>query len=69
MKQKILLLPHAIIITFGVKAKNRVKQIKGLEDRVILDAWALAPPVANRRKAKQSWESVTKEFHRVKKIV
>jgi len=66
LKQQILLLPKAIIITFGGKARKRVEQIKGLDGRIILNAWSLAPPGANTPAAKDSWERVIDEFKKLK---
>lgn len=55
------LLAGATVITFGNKAKNAVNDIRGSITNSIFHAYALAPPGANSRQARPSWEKAIAE--------
>jgi len=54
LKRQLDLLPNASVVAFGGKAKHYVRGL----DVDALEAYALAPPGANHKPAKPSWERV-----------
>ena len=55
--RQIDLLPSAAIVLFGGKARQRVAGLPALEGRVVIEARALAPPGANQRLSRPSWQN------------
>lgn len=58
LAQQLAILPNATVVAFGNKAK---KYLRGL-NITRLDAYALAPPGANHKPARPSWEAVISEI-------
>jgi len=54
------LLPNAVVLGFGGKAKRYLKRL-GVDH---LECWALAPPGCNRKEARKSWEVAAAEIRR-----
>jgi hypothetical protein len=57
LSRQIALMPSAAIVLFGAKARQRVSALSGLEGRVVVEARALAPPGANHKGSKPSWQN------------
>lgn len=57
LSRQLSLMPSAPIVLFGGKARQRVAGFSGLENRLVIEARALAPPGANHKASKPSWES------------
>lgn len=64
LSRQIELLPSAAIVLFGAKAKQRVAGMAGLQGRVVVEARALAPPGANHKAAKPSWQHAIETVRR-----
>lgn len=58
--EQIRLLPNATVVAFGGKAKHYLKGL-GVD---FIGAYALAPPGANHRPARPSWEAAVAEIER-----
>lgn len=57
LSRQLALMPAAAIVLFGGKAQQRVAGLRGLDGRVVVDARALAPPGANQKASKPSWQA------------
>jgi hypothetical protein len=54
--RQIALMPSAAIVLFGGKARQRVVGLRELEGRTVIEARALAPPGANQKMSRPSWQ-------------
>ncbi len=55
--RQIGLMPSAAIVLFGGKARQRVVGVRELAGRTVIEARALAPPGANHKPARPSWQA------------
>ncbi len=53
LQRELDLLPNAVVVALGAKARDRMRGIKG----EVVDAVAAAPPGCNRRDARASWKA------------
>ncbi len=63
LRAQLELFPNAVIGALGGKAFERIQRLK-LKERVIINAWAAAPPGCKRPPAKISWQPIIDAVHK-----
>lgn len=58
LEPQLRLFPNALVVALGGKARSRLKGWPG-----VVGAFAVAPPGANFKRARPSWDAVISEYH------
>lgn len=58
--QQLPLMSDAIVVTFGRKARDRIRRLPEIKARTVVHCKALSPPGCNRSDAIQSWEEAAR---------